>query len=71
MKRAPMTVVRQHPPASWEPLLAGYECAVKSALVEQGVLAHATTSAVLSEPDDELRAHVIRVIARAWGLEAP
>lgn len=38
---------------------------VKEALVQQGVIAHNTISAPMTQPDDGLRAHVARILERA------
>lgn len=50
--------------------LAQFFGAVKSALVELGIIAHATTSAIFTQPDQALREHVVKVLARARELEA-
>ena len=49
--------------------LAQFFGTVKSALVELGVIAHATSSAVFAEPDRGLHEHVARVLARSRDLE--
>jgi 4-hydroxy-tetrahydrodipicolinate synthase len=40
---------------------------VKEALVQQGVIAHSTISAPMTQPDDGLRVHVARILERVTG----
>lgn len=50
--------------------LAQFFGTVKTALVELGVIAHATASAIFIQPDQGLREHVVRLLARSREFEA-